>query len=319
MKILKNNFDYYISNYLNIHNNLQLNFINNLNDFSNLIIYGREGIGKYSEAINLIKKLSPSELKYEKKIAINNNKNDIFIKISDIHYEIDFQLLGYNSKNLFNEIYNLIIDIICTKKIKKGVILCKNFEYIDNELLELFYSYMQTNLNKIYSINFILLMCNYSFLPNNIINICEIISLKVPAKYNLKKISNKNPLKIENKITHNPNEIYIKNLKDNIFLQNIEYNKNYINNIYKNIIDNEIDLNNLRNQLYDLLIFKIDIISFIWDLLELLIINNKIQINKIDLIMEKTFNFFIQYNNNYRPIFHLENYILYLLKTINEY
>ena len=319
MKILKNNFDYYISNYLNIHNNLQINFINNLNDFSNLIIYGREGIGKYSEAINLIKKLSPSELKYEKKIAINNNKNDIFIKISDIHYEIDFQLLGYNSKNLFNEIYNLIIDIICTKKIKKGVILCKNFEYIDNELLELFYSYMQNNLNKIYSINFILLMCNYSFLPNNIINICEIISLKVPAKYNLKKISNKNPLKFENKITHNPNEIYIKNLKDNIFLQNIEYNKNYINNIYKNIIDNEIDLNNLRNQLYDLLIFKIDIISFIWDLLELLIINNKIQINKIDLIMEKTFNFFIQYNNNYRPIFHLENYILYLLKTINEY
>ena len=54
---------------------------------------------------------------------------------------------------------------------------------------------MQNNLNKIYSINFILLMCNYSFLPNNIINICEIISLKVPAKYNLKKISNKNPLK----------------------------------------------------------------------------------------------------------------------------
>ena len=60
-----------------------------------------------------------------KKIIINNNKNDFFIKISDIHYEIDMQLLGYNSKTLFNEIYNLILDIIYSKQVKEGISYAK--------------------------------------------------------------------------------------------------------------------------------------------------------------------------------------------------
>ena len=40
MRIIKNNFDIYINNYINIHNNTSLKHINNLNDFNNLIIYG---------------------------------------------------------------------------------------------------------------------------------------------------------------------------------------------------------------------------------------------------------------------------------------
>ena len=323
MKIIKNTFDTYINNYVNFHNNKILNSINNLHDFDNIIIYGREGIGKYSEALNFIKQFSSSKLKYEKKIIINNNKNEFFIKISDIHYEIDMELLGYNSKTLFNEIYNLILNIIYSKQIKEGIILCKNFEFIDSELLDLFYSYMQNNKN-LCKIKFIIITCNYSFLPNNVINASKIVSLKVPCKSKYNKISNKNPLKYnnDNNILNNdiikPNQ-YIKNLKDKIYLKNLEYNKNYLYTIYNILITNNIDFINLRNHLYDLLIYKIDINIFIWDLLELLIINKKINNNTINNIIDKTFKFFLQYNNNYRPIFHLENYIIYLLKVINEY
>ena len=321
MKFLKYTFDNYTNNYIKIHNNNECDKINNIEDFKYLIIYGRKGIGKYSEALNLIKKLSPNELKYEKKLAINNtnSKNDIFIKISDIHFEVDFQILGYNSKHLFNEIYNLIVEIICTKPQKKGIILCKNFEYIDNELLDLFYSYMKNDLNKIYSINFIILATSYSFLPNNIINMCKVIRIKVPAKHNLKKITNKNPLKIDNNLEFNTSDNYIDNLKDKLYLKKIEYNKDYLHNMYKKLVENKIEFNELRNDLYDLLIYKVDLNNFIWDLLELLIINDKINNKIIDNIFDKTFKFFMQYNNNYRPIFHLENYILYLLRIINDY
>ena len=49
----------------------------------------------------------------------------------------------------------------------------------------------------------------------------------------------------------------------------------------------------LRNHLYDLLIYKIDINIFVWDLLELLIINKKINNVNIDHILDKTFKFFL--------------------------
>ena len=157
-------------------------------------------------------------------------------------------------------------------------------------------------------------MTNYSFLPNSIIDICQIISLKVPAKYNVKKIGKSKAI-----INFDNNINYIKNFKDIIYLKHIEYNKDYINNIYNKIINNNIDFNVLRNDLYDLLIYRIDINTFIWELIELLIINNNIDCNQCNHLLIKTFNFIIQYNNNYRPIFHLENYILYLIKIVNGY
>ena len=185
---------------------------------------------------------------------------------------------------------------------------------VDSELLDLFYSYIKNDENKIYKTKFILLITNYSFLPNSIINICQIISLKVPAKYNIKKIGKSKAI-----VNYDNDNNYIKNFKDIIYLKNIEYNKDYINNIYNKIINNNIDLNVFRNELYDLLIYRVNISNFIWELLELLLKNNKIKENKINNCLDKTFNFFIYYNNNYRPIFHLESYIIYLIKIVNEY
>ena len=343
MKFLKNTFEFNINNYNKIHDNNELENINSINEFNNIIIYGREGIGKYTEALYFIKKFSPSELKYEKKLAINsqNNKHDLYIKISDIHYEIDFQLLGYNSKILFNDFYNLVCEIICTKKNKQGIILCKNFEYIDNEILELFYSYLKNDIKKMCTIKFIILTTGYSFLSDNIINLSKIIALKVPKKYNIKKINNTNKsntnksniininkcniintnINIPNdeNINFNINEIYIKNYKDALYLKNVKYNKSSLYNIYNKIINNDVEFDILRNDLYDLLIYRIDINTFIWELIELLIINNNIDCNQCNHLLIKTFNFIIQYNNNYRPIFHLENYILYLIKIVNGY
>ena len=40
------------------------------------------------------------------------SKTEHIIKISDIHYEVDFQQIKYNSKILFNDIYNNIVNNI---------------------------------------------------------------------------------------------------------------------------------------------------------------------------------------------------------------
>ena len=66
-------------------NNKYAEYINllpkDLNNISNLILYGPSGIGKYTEALKIIKKYSPSNLKYEKKMIISSSKNEHFIQL----------------------------------------------------------------------------------------------------------------------------------------------------------------------------------------------------------------------------------------------
>ena len=85
----------------------------------------------------------------------------------------------------------------------------------------------------------------------------------------------------------------------------------YINN-YENL-----DFLELREKIYNLLTYNINIESSVYYILEYYINNKKINNNNITNIIIKTCFFFQYYNNNYRPIFHLENFILYLIKVIH--
>ena len=69
-------------------------------------------------------------------------------KVSDIHFEIDMELLGCNSKVLFNNLFYHIIEIISMRQSKFGIILCKNFHKIHSELLDIFFTYMQSLIHK---------------------------------------------------------------------------------------------------------------------------------------------------------------------------
>ena len=112
---------------------------------NNLIFYGPSGTGKYTQVLNYIKNFSPSKLKYERKMNINlQKKKQYTFKISDVHFEIDMELLGCNAKVLWNEIYKAILDILSTRQTHKGIILCKNFHKIHNELLDVFYMFTKS-------------------------------------------------------------------------------------------------------------------------------------------------------------------------------
>jgi len=278
-----NHFERYLSNIENVNlhpklNNIIQKFPEKITDFKNTIIFGPPNTGKYSKSLHIISKYSPSKLKYEKKVNINNDsKEDIFfLKMSDIHFEIDMFLLGCNSKNLWFNIYQHITDIISLKKSKHGIILCKNFHLIHNELLDVFYSYMQQNFLNI-NIYFILITEEISFIPNNIVDCCEVINVPLPYKTNIIKCGKVDTI--------------------------INYDK-----IVNNVI--ETDFMKMRTSLYNIFIYQINIYFCLW------LICKKMNKGNTNKLFHFLLTFFNGYNNNYRHIFHLE-LLMHNLNTIN--
>ena len=320
MKFQETHFEEYINavNKVNLHQKLEKyykGFPKSINELGNLIFYGPGGIGKYSQMLYAIKKYSHSELKYEKKISIVFNKDVYYYKISDIHYEVDMSLLGCNSKLLWHEIYQQLVDIISAKTEKSGIIVCKEFHNIHSELLENFYSYMQNNNDSSINIKFILLTEELSFIPDNVLNCCEVINMARPTKIAYEKCcKNKIPaeLKIEN-ITN------IKNLHINI--NELMYpHKIICNKILKEMIDiNNLKFLKFRDYLYDIFIYNLDITDCIWYILETLINQKRIKRDNLSGVLLKTYSFLKFYNNNYRPIYHLESYLFYLISIVHEY
>ena len=47
-------------------------------------------------------------------------------------------LLGCNARLLWNNIYKAILDILSSRTGHSGIIVCKNFHKIHNELLDIF-------------------------------------------------------------------------------------------------------------------------------------------------------------------------------------
>ena len=320
MKFYETHFEEYINknNRVNLHpklDKLYEKFPIQLQNLKNLIFFGPNGTGKYTQMLKSIKKYSPTELKYEKKISLTYNKQQYFFKIGDIHYEVDMSLLGCNSKLLWHEIYQQIIDIISAKTEKSGIIVCKHFHDIHSELLENFYSYMQQNNDTSVELKFILITEEISFLPDNILNCCEIINISRPTKsLYVKCIKSKLPtkLKLENitniKILHLYNEELM-----------LQY-KIICNKIIDNIVNiNELHFLKFRDVLYDIFIYNLDMTECVWYILSKLIEEKRIKKEHLSTILKKTYCFFQYYNNNYRPIYHVENYLLNLAKIINNF
>lgn len=283
---------------------------------NNIILYGPSGVGKYTQMLNYIKKFSNSNLKYERKMTINTNKKYPYtFKISDIHFEIDMDLLGCNARLLWNEIYKSILDILSSRASHSGIIVCKNFHKIHNELLEIFYSYMQSLSHKNINITFIFISESVSFIPNNILNRCIVIPVKRPTKTQYKSITKKN-------LVNNFEINKITNIK-NIHSNNLELcnpNKKIVNTIIENI-ENYKDINYLefRDNLYNIFIFHLDLNECIWEIIQYYVDSKKLNEDKLIKVVNYVYKFLKLYNNNYRPIYHLERFIFYLCRTVNEF
>jgi hypothetical protein len=327
MKFYETHFEEYLceNERFNLHPKLDAwleNMPKSVQDLKNIVFYGASGIGKYTQMLRFVKRFSPSELKYEKKITITYNKTPYFFKISDIHYEIDMSLLGCNSKMLWHEIYEQIIEIVSTKAEKVGIIVCKNFHEINSELLDNFYSYMQKNYALSVEIKFILLTEEVSFLPENILNCCEVISMSRPTKSNYNKVIGRFQSHTQKSVhssialdtIHNIKDFHFPSIPYQSHLNEKETHYQTIGNKIIQSMRNRKELNFLRfrDLLYEILIYNLNITNTVWYILTEIIRNKCVKPEHISRILLKTFVFLKYYNNNYRPIYHLENYFLFL-------
>jgi hypothetical protein len=362
MKLYETHYEEYLNavNQYNIHPELKsiVNKIHNNTTFDNLIVYGPSGVGKYSQVLHLLQPYSSSFLKYDKKIKIQTDKHSFIYKISDIHYEVDMSLLGCNSKILWHEIFLQIVDIISVKSNKMGIILCKYFHNIHTELLEIFYSYIQqyNYPQSIIQLKFILLTEHISFIPNNILNCCKIISVKRPSKEHYMKIAEMNFINPNNNNNVSSTQSFLKHITynkenptktnattntltrqiiDNINISDItnckelktfslirepdgEIPVDIFNIICNNLIhemenSNKILFTNFRDAIYDILIYNLEFTDCLWYIISYFIKKGALCANDITSILEKTHLFLKYYNNNYRPIYHLESILFFII------
>jgi hypothetical protein len=349
----------------------------------NIIIYGPPGSGKYSQVLRILKKYSPSDLKYDKKITVQTEKQEYIYRISDVHFEIDMSLLGCNSKLLWNEIFLQIVDIISVKQEKIGIILCKNFHLIHAELLEIFYSYIQqyNNIHSNIKIRFFIVTEHLSFIPTTIMNACHILRVKRPSMeryvdYLIKKqitvaSEDQQPLPISpiNTLSTKFEELHsvqhlkqtssakgdvsgnydekakLKNLSSVELINSIDIDsianikelrsfsfiktvgnipKDVFNIICDNIIEEmlhpeKIEFTSFRDTLYDILTYNLDMTDCLWYILTHFIEKQCLKVSDVSDILIRSYTFLKYYNNNYRPIYHLESILFYIINKLHRF
>ena len=368
MKYFETHFDEYIaeSNRVNYHPTLLRGAPSTP---CNVIFYGPPGVGKYTQMLRWIQPFSPSKLKYEKKMSIDYEGKSYSFKISDVHYEVDMTLMGCNSKALWYDIYQHIVDIVQSHGVKSpdlhgsrdesngreellsrcpiGFIVCKNMHDIHGELLETFYSYMQQHSLPI-SLHFVFLTEHIGFLPDNLLNACKHIRVprptlsSYPPTTNLKSLKPTNPPM--NPYLNHPHQLICNKLvqvmtsypeaptpppldqqrrritkkrgkktKDPHDLED-EYccnkdNKDTVGK-KKDTTVREFRLLEFRDLLYDILIYHINVYTCSYEVFCKMIRHQRATPETIDRYIQQAVNFFTLYNNNYRPIYHLERYFL---------
>jgi len=211
------------------------------------------------------------------------------------------------------------------------------------------------SINSHINLKFVIITEEVSFLPDSILNCCKIIRVPRPSKaiYNKCKLSQRSLSKsinlddIQNikelhmnmdgvsEPTNEPTTIKpaikpaIKNTNKKTIVNNITNNKNssIMNDNYQIICNKIIDIMKnyknirylkFRETLYDLLIYNLNISQCVWYILKSLITDNYLDDeSKLSDILIKTYRFFQYYNNNYRPIYHIENYVYSLCRIIH--
>jgi hypothetical protein len=259
------------------------------NDLKHTIFFGPTGVGKYTQMLNMIRPYSPSGLKVEKKLQIDSA--NIMLKISDIHYEIDLEMIGCNSKQIWNDIYTIIVNIVqCKFPHKHGIIVCKNFHHINRELLDIFYSYIQS------PIKFIFLSESISFIPHQMLVKCKVIPVRRPTAEMYKMCLN---------VTELPP--VITNIKSIIHgLPTTAPHVAICNKLLEFIQQSsEFSMNEIREDLYSVLVYNLGVDAMCIHF----ITNIQCPMPQKMAIVKETVLFLQYFNNNYRPIYHLEKYV----------
>ena len=245
---------------------------------SHCVIYGINDICSYHYVLENLKKISPSDLKYHRKTTIEYSNKDIVLSMSDVHIEVDFELLGVNEYSLFFEIFRHISENIVLNR-ENIYVVCLHFDHIKKELMDVFYSFLNES-----KLKFVFIVKNICYVHANILKRCEVKKCKSAEKA---WISTLHHSRIENMIPHI-------------------------------IHENKWSFFQWREKLYELLILNYNIHDCFAFMIERLVEENYLNQNNIDIFFKKYADIMEKYNNNYRTIYHLERFIVFVRNLKNK-
>lgn len=246
------------------------------------IIYSSNSHMNYLYILYQLKLISPSQLGNVEQFEVTNGSDESYMyNMSDVHIDIDLQLLGVNEYTLFNNCLNKIKQTICSIG-KDIVVVCNHFHNIQPGLLDIIYSFLLVP-----HIKFVFLTTELTFINPDIIQSSKIKKLK--------------PSLMKRQIIPE--------------IDKTKY-KERINNICDLIVSKvSVDIYQLRCLLYELLIHNYNIYNCNQYLIEKLIEVGYINETNIEIVLKKYVSIMEKYNNNYRIIYHLEKFI-FMLKNI---
>ena len=205
------------------------------------------------------------------------------------------------------------------------------------------YNHSQSNIK----IRFFIMTEHLSFLPTAILNACQTLRVNRPSSEKYIELSNyvtndqtkpflqyiadcKNKKPQINKktqgIINNIDMESLMNIKELRSFQLInspeEIPRDAFNIICDNVISEimnpkKITFTALRDTLYDILTYNLDMTECLWYILRYFIENKCLSEENISDILIRTYSFLKYYNNNYRPIYHLESIIFYIINKIH--
>jgi hypothetical protein len=79
-----------------------------------------------------------------------------------------------------------------------------------------------------------------------------------------------------------------------------------------------IEYTDYRDSLYNMLTYNLDVAECLWYILSHFIENYQLEPDDISDIIEETYSFFKYFNNNYRPIYHLESIMFYIINRLGK-
>ena len=99
----------------------------------------------------------------------------------------------------------------------------------------------------------------------------------------------------------------------------LDSEENIVDKLFTVINDyKSLSIKTLRNDIYDIFTYNLCMKKCIKKLIFRILNEMDLSLNKIKEIFLETNNFYKLYNNNYRPIYHIENLILTFVKIIHE-
>lgn len=280
------NYDKYVCKSIDDKKEVKSRILEDLKQHNHIILYGNNDYYNYCYMVSLMRKVSPKKLKYVRRIEVEYNSNIYSFNLTDLFVEVDFDLLGVNEYHVFMELYSALRESYLQNNI---YIFCVNFYKVRKEL----HNSLYTILNSDSRIRYIFLTSQIEFMNTSILSQCRLYK------------------NVFNTLLDD----------DPCFQSHVSYKSFHDGHIEKLIQiitkKHNISTKELRNIIYEILIYNFDVYKYLNDLIESLITLDYICEDNLVGVFKNFTHIIEKYNNNYRSIFHLEYFIIYLM-NLNE-